>query len=169
MPSSFSVVPRSSGTWNNQQLRVAAGRWTLTSSACFLPSYNTRRTLTFSRFPVSVLMLPRLCRSAEAPRDSTRALCAGRAAVEKEELSAGRAKRHRERVSNTILTDVMFLGGLGLEGEARFCLGDLPECGVGRLSAAKETDVSIWLRNTRQLGRWEQLIHRRCDREQRGR
>jgi hypothetical protein len=53
-------------------------------------------------------MLPRLCRSARAPRDSTRALWAGRAAEWKEEVSVGRAKRQSERVSNTILTDVMF-------------------------------------------------------------
>jgi hypothetical protein len=82
----------------------------LTSSACFLPSYNTRSTLTFSRFPVSVLILPRaLCRSARAPRDSTRAEGVGLAAVEKEEVRAGRARRQIERVSNTILTDENYL------------------------------------------------------------
>jgi hypothetical protein len=96
----------------------------LTSSACFLPSYNTRSTLTFSRFPVSVLILPRLwCRSARAPRDSTRDEGVGLAAVEKEEVRAGRARRQIERVSNTILTDLNYycVRESGREGGRWFC------------------------------------------------
>ena len=90
----------------------------LTSSACFLPSYNTRSTLTFSRFPVSVLILPRwFCRSAHAPRARTReGVGLQLAAVSKPredvtdadadaEAEAGRARRQRERVSNTIMAE----------------------------------------------------------------
>ncbi len=117
----------------------------LTSSACFLPSYNTRSTLTFSRFPVSVLILPRLlCRRARAPRDSTRDEAVGLAAVEKEEVRAGRARRQIERVSNTILTDVNWLLLEGLAAEtvvllvvSCWLLVVLAGCGVGRLAASR--------------------------------
>jgi len=54
-------------------------------------------------------MLPRLCRSAEAPLASRRDECVGLAAEWKEEVRAGRAKRQSERVSNTILTDLLCL------------------------------------------------------------
>jgi hypothetical protein len=76
-------------------------------------------------------MLPReLCRSARAPRESTRALWVGRAAVEKEEVNAGRAKRQIERVSNTILSG--FIWGLG------YFRGEREELGIGRGLEGKE-------------------------------
>jgi hypothetical protein len=62
--------------------------------------------------------------------------------VEKEEVRAGRAKRQIERVSNTILTDLLFFRGRELEGGAWVLLVDLPECGVGRLAAA-ESESSV--------------------------
>ena len=52
---------------------IELGRAHLTCFAWSFPSYNTNSTLTFSRFPVSVLILPRLlCRRGSAPRDKTR-------------------------------------------------------------------------------------------------
>ena len=119
-----------------------AGRvadWQLTSSACFLPSYNTRSTLTFSRFPVSVLMLPRLCRSANAPRDTSGV------GLPEREVRIGRAKRQIERVRNTILTDLCGYWREVLCGRRVVLLvvGQV-KCGVefGELPAAKKRNVS---------------------------
>jgi hypothetical protein len=92
--------------WQQKKVR-------LTSLACCFPSYNTRRTLTFSCFLVSVLILPKPFCSGIAGAAAAllwtgarRGLLAAAAAV-KSERDEGRededAKRLIERMSNTIL------------------------------------------------------------------
>lgn len=134
IPSSFSVVPRSSGTYSHLAIASPSwgrdtascltkvpieGRYQHTSWACLPPSYKTSRTLTFSRFPVSVLMLPsRLLNCTFADRSDASGVPFGKTrwaagadlaaaeAVKSERVAAGvLASRETERVRNTILNE----------------------------------------------------------------
>jgi hypothetical protein len=87
-----------------------------------MPSYSTSRTLTFSRFPVSLRILPKPFRrgiavaGAAAPGKAGLLVAARAAAVksEREGDDDDEAKRPIERMSNTILNDFFSFSSLSL-------------------------------------------------------
>jgi hypothetical protein len=85
-----------------------------------MPSYSTSRTLTFSRFPVSLRILPKPFRrgiavaGAAAPGKAGLLVAARAAAVKSEREGDDEAKRPIERMSNTILNDFFSFSSLSL-------------------------------------------------------